>query len=149
MNNMKSTKKMSSFELHAHWPSDSPRDLSQWHLRKVNNQWNYDPWQAFSRPEYRKWNHCHDHVLSDAVMSTEQKPSHNYMAWCISVGFEFIAQEMYLYDPRQVTYNQEASTSNPPKDFQTTYSQPPTQQSFWPTNRPFTDLNVTPGKLIN
>ncbi|KAI5416415.1 hypothetical protein KIW84_041470 [Lathyrus oleraceus] len=66
---------------------DPPASLGEWHLRKVNDQWNFNPWQSFARSEYRKWKHHHDHVLIDAVMPTEEKPSHTYMAWYKSVGF--------------------------------------------------------------
>ncbi|KAI5448201.1 hypothetical protein KIW84_015574 [Lathyrus oleraceus] len=47
------------------------------------------------------------------VMPTEEKPSRTYMAWYRSVGFQFIAEDMYLYDPRQMTYTPDTSTSNP------------------------------------
>ncbi|XP_050879031.1 protein MAIN-LIKE 2-like [Lathyrus oleraceus] len=92
---------------------DPPASLGEWHMRKVNDQWNYNPWQTFARSECRKWKHRHDHVLTDAVMPNEVKPSRTYMAWYRSVGFQFIADDMYLYDPRQTSYTQEGSTSNP------------------------------------
>ena len=92
---------------------DPPASLGEWHLRKVNDQWNFNPWQSFARSEFRKWKHRHDHVLTDAVMPTEEKPSRTYMAWYRSVGFQFIVEDMYLYDPRQMTYTPDTSTSNP------------------------------------
>ncbi|XP_050874518.1 protein MAIN-LIKE 2-like [Lathyrus oleraceus] len=113
---------------------DPPASLGEWHMRKVNDQWNYNPWQTFARSECRKWKHRHDHVLTDAVMPNEVKPSRTYMAWYRSVGFQFIADDMYLYDPRQTTYTQEASTSNPQQHSQPGYSQPPIQQTFRSTN---------------
>ena len=82
---------------------DPPTNLGEWNLRKVIGQWNFNPWQSFARSECRKWKHRQDHVLTDVVMLIEGKPSHNYMAWYISVGFEFLAEDMYLYDLRQVT----------------------------------------------
>ena len=92
---------------------DPPASLGEWNMRKVNDQWNFNPWQSFARSECRKWNHHHDHVLTDAMIPNEEKLSHTYMAWYKSVGFEFIAEDMYLYDPRQQTYTPDASTSNP------------------------------------
>ncbi|KAI5448403.1 hypothetical protein KIW84_015714 [Lathyrus oleraceus] len=92
---------------------DPPASLGEWHLRKVNNQWNFNPWQSFARSECRKWKHRHDHVLTDVVMPNEEKPSRTYMAWYRSVGFQFIAEDMNMYDPRQQTYTPDTSTSNP------------------------------------
>ncbi|XP_050872642.1 protein MAIN-LIKE 2-like [Lathyrus oleraceus] len=47
---------------------DPPASLREWHMRKVNDQWNFNPWQTFARSECRKWKHRHDHVLTNAVM---------------------------------------------------------------------------------
>lgn len=63
-------------------------------------------------------------------MPIEEKPTRNYMAWYKYVGFEFIAQDMYLYDTYQVTYMEEVSTSNLPQNYQSFHSQPLTQQIF-------------------
>jgi hypothetical protein len=121
---------------------DPPASLGEWHLRKVNDQWNFNPWQSFARSECRKWKHRHDHVLTDAVMPTEEKPSRTYMAWYISVGFQFIVEDMYLYDPRQMTYTPDTSTSNPQQQCQTGYTQPPVRQTFRSTNTQTYNQNI-------
>ena len=112
-------------------------------MRKVNDQWNFNPWQTFARSECRKWKHRHDHVLTDAVMPNEVKPSRTYMAWYRSVGFQFIVDDMYLYDPRQTSYTQEGSTSNPQQHSQPGYSQPPIRQTFRSTNTQTYNQNMS------
>ncbi|XP_050914517.1 protein MAIN-LIKE 2-like [Lathyrus oleraceus] len=121
------------------YPSAS---LGEWHLRKVNNQRNFNPWQSFARSECRKWKHRHDHVLTGAVMPTEEKISRTYMAWYRSTDFHFIAEDMYLYDPRQMTYTPDTSTSNPQQQCQTGYTQPPIRQTFRLTNTQTYNQNI-------
>ncbi|XP_050884901.1 protein MAIN-LIKE 2-like [Lathyrus oleraceus] len=108
------------FNMLQHIP-DPPGKLGEWHMRKVNDQWKFNPWQSFASSECRKRKHRHDHVLTDAMIPNEEKPSRTYMAWYISVGFDFIAEDMYLYDPHQQTYTPHASTSNPQQHCQTAY----------------------------
>jgi hypothetical protein len=75
-------------------------------------------------------------------MPTEEKPSRTYMAWYRSVGFQFIAEDMYLYDPRQMTYTPDTSTSNPQQQCQTGYTQPPVRQTFRSTNTQTYNQNI-------
>lgn len=65
------------------------------------------------------------------------------MAWYRSVGIEFLPKDMYLWDPHQVIYTQEDSTSNPQKNYQAGYSQPLTQQDYRPINRHAYDFNMS------
>ncbi|KAI5404804.1 hypothetical protein KIW84_051824 [Lathyrus oleraceus] len=123
--------------------SDPLASLGEWHLRKVNDQWNFNSWQSFARLECRKWKHRHDHVLTDAVMSNEEKPSRTYMAWYISVGFQFIAEDMYLYNPRQQTYTPDTLTSNSQQHCQTRYTQPLVRQTFRSTNTQTYNQNMS------
>lgn len=98
--------------------------LRQWLKQKINEQWNFDNWKDFAKYDCRKWRNRHDHVLCDAVMPTSSTPTNTYMDMYKSLAIGFVSKDRYLYDPRQTTYTQEASMSNPQKNYHTYYSQP-------------------------
>ncbi|CAK8572940.1 unnamed protein product [Lathyrus sativus] len=91
------------FGMHQNIP-DPSIDISKWHLKRVNDQWEFPDWKDFAKSEHRKWMNRNTHVLLDKVMATPSIPTINYMAWYRSVATGFVSEDRYLYDPHQTTY---------------------------------------------
>ena len=81
---------------------DPPTCLGQWHLLRIDDQWEFNDLRDFAKNQCRQWRHRRELVLRKPILQDDLKPTLQYLRWYTSVSTNlFLSQETYLIDPRQ------------------------------------------------